>query len=115
MRNIGGGIGIAGVTTIFARHQQLHMNNLTAHVNPYDPEASRILESIRSGLMASGSDFFTATRQSYAALSGMLQRQAVMLSFIDVFQLLGMVFLLMIPLIFLMKKPAKGAGGMPVH
>jgi DHA2 family multidrug resistance protein len=115
MRNIGGSIGIAGVTTIFARHQQLHMNYLSAHVNPYDPEASRVLESIRSGLMASGSDFFTATRQSYAALSVMLQRQAVMLSFIDVFQLLGMVFLLMIPLIFLMKKPAKVAGGMPVH
>jgi hypothetical protein len=37
----------------------------------------------------------------------MVQRQAVMLSFLDVFQILSIMFLAIIPLIFIMKRPAK--------
>jgi hypothetical protein len=39
----------------------------------------------------------------------MLQRQAAMVSFVGLFQLLGIVFLLLIPLVLLMKRPARGA------
>jgi hypothetical protein len=45
----------------------------------------------------------------------MVERQAAILSFIDVFQLLTVLFLLAAPLVFLMKRPPKRAGGMPVH
>ena len=50
-----------------------------------------------------------------ATIFGMVERQAAILSFIDVFQLLTVLFLLAAPLVFLMKRPPKRAGGMPVH
>jgi hypothetical protein len=40
---------------------------------------------------------------------GMVQRQAAMLAFVELFRVLALVFLLMIPLLLLMKKPPKGA------
>ena len=48
----------------------------------------------------------TATKRAYAALFGMVQRQAAMVSFVGLFQLLGIVFLLLVPLVLLMKRPA---------
>jgi hypothetical protein len=44
-----------------------------------------------------------------------IQRQAVMLAFIDNFKMLGVVFFAVIPILVLMKKPRVPAGGVPVH
>jgi DHA2 family multidrug resistance protein len=55
----------------------------------------------------------TATNRAYAALFGMVQRQASMVSFVGLFQLLGMMFLALLPLVLIMRKPRGGghAGG----
>jgi hypothetical protein len=44
-----------------------------------------------------------------------VQRQAVMLAFIDNFKMLGIVFFAIIPVLLLMKKPRAAAGTVPVH
>ena len=59
--------------------------------------------------MAAGADPVTATNRAYAALFGMVLRQASMVSFVTIFQLLGFVFLALIPLVLLMKRPAHQA------
>src|SRR5206468_12415599 len=56
MPNIGASIGIASVTTLVARHQQIHLNMLGAHVNPYDTQARSMIEAMRRSLMAAGAD-----------------------------------------------------------
>jgi DHA2 family multidrug resistance protein len=58
--------------------------------------------------MARGADAATATERAYAAAAGMVARQAAMLSFIDLFWILAMFFLAMIPLLFFMKRPEHG-------
>jgi DHA2 family multidrug resistance protein len=110
MRNIGASIGIASVTTIVARHSQAHSNVLASHVTAYDAPATAMLNSIKNGLIASGMDPTTATKQAYAAAFGIVQRHAAMLSYLDTFFLLSMLFIAVLPLILLMKKP-KGGGG----
>ena len=115
LRNLGGSIGIAMATTLIARHQQIHTNVLVSHVTPYNLRAHRVLGGLQSSMAAQGSDPVTASRQGLAALFGVVQRQAAVLSFLDMFQLLAIMFLLAVPLVFLMKKPPKGDGGMPVH
>ena len=64
--------------------------------------------------MSRGMDLATARKRACAALFGMVQRQAAMMSYIDVFFLLAVMFLLMLPLILIMKRPehAHGAGAM---
>ncbi len=107
-RNLGASVGIATVTTLLSRRQQVHINTLGAHVTPYDLSARLMFQNIRGGLAHAGSDWYTATRQGYAALFGMVQQQAAMLTFNEIFALLGAVFVLMVPLLFLMKRPARG-------
>jgi len=111
MRNIGASIGIASVTTISARHMQMHSNDLSQHINPYSSIAQSTLLAMKQGFMARGMDAATATQQAYAGVFGMVQRQAAMMSYADTFFLLAVMFICGLPLIFLMKKPPKGGGG----
>jgi len=107
MRNIGASIGIASVTTLVARHSQAHTNDLVQFVSSLNPTARATFEAMKNGLMAQGMDAVTAGQQAYAAMFGMVQQQAAMMSYIDVFFLLSILFISMLPLIFLMKKPTK--------
>ena len=58
--------------------------------------------------IAQGADAKTALDRAYAALQGLVQREASVLSFIDTFYLLGVIFIAMIPLLFLMRRPHRG-------
>ena len=111
MRNIGASIGIASVTTLVARHMQMHTNTLTEHVTRSNPAAVTMLQNIKAGLMAAGADAATATRQAYAAVFGMVQQQAAMQSYIDAFFLLAILFAVVMPLVLIMKRPTKQGGG----
>ena len=62
-----------------------------------------------------GSDPHTAVSQSYGTIWGMVERQASMLSFVDTFRAMAVVFLLMLPLLFIMKRPKYRRGGAAMH
>jgi len=109
MRNIGGSIGIAVTGTLIARHTTAVTDSLGEHGHIYDPKTQQMLAQIRSGFIAAGADMVTATNRTYAALFGMISRQAAMVSFVGVFELLGFIFLALIPLVLLMKRPGGGA------
>lgn len=111
MRNIGASIGIASVVTVNARQLQRHIHDLGANVNAYNETARLMLEQAKGAFMARGMDAATATKQAYAALYGMVQQQAAMMSFIDVFFLLAIMFLVCLPLILIMKPPTHRGGG----
>ncbi len=111
MRNIGASIGIASVTTISSRHAQAHINTLAATSIPTIRAAQTMMAQMKAAFMARGMDAATATKQAYAGLFGMVQRQAAMMAYIDVFFLLAIMFAACLPLILLMKKAPKGGGG----
>lgn len=115
LRNLGGSVGIAMATTLMARYEQVHTNLLIAHVTPYNLKTHQALQGLQSAMAGRGADAVTSGRRGVAALFGLVERHATVLSFLDVFRLLTVLFLLAVPLIFLMKKPPKGAGGMSVH
>jgi len=105
LRNIGGSVGIATVQTLLARYRQTHGNVMVGHVDAYSPASQILFNNLRSSFMAAGADVTTATQRAYAALYGMVQQHAAMLSFIDGFKLLAVVFLLLVPFVALMRKP----------
>jgi MFS transporter, DHA2 family, multidrug resistance protein len=111
MRNIGGSMGIATATTLLTRRQQIHTNVLGSHIDPFNPQAQALLEGLRATFMARGADLATATERARAAAFGLIQRQAMMLSFTDVFRLLALLFVAMLPLLLLMRSPRAGRGG----
>ena len=105
MRNIGASIGISMVETLQFRKQQLHTNVLDKFVTTTNPQARSTIEGLRGLFMSQGQDPANATRHAQAAVWAMVQQQAAMLSYNDVFRFLAVMFLAMFPLIFLMKKP----------
>ena len=109
MRNLGGSIGIAVTGTLLARKTQVYTSVLGSHVDPYSSSAQSMLETMRQGFIASGADAVTATDRAYRAVFGLVQRQATMVSFVELFRLLGVIFLLLLPLILLMRRP-RGRG-----
>jgi len=107
MRNIGASIGISSVQALQFRHMQTHINVLGQHVNNASAQTQQTLAGMRQLFISKGVDAVTADHRAHAAVWGLVQRQAAMLSYNDVFRFLGGMFLLMVPLIFLMEKPRK--------
>jgi DHA2 family multidrug resistance protein len=109
MRNVGASFGIALTTTLLSRGRQTYFNRLGENVTMYDPAAVTMLEQLRQGFMARGSDAATALAQAYAALGGIVQQQAYMISFIHVFQVLAIIFVAVLPLLLVMRRPRRGS------
>jgi MFS transporter, DHA2 family, multidrug resistance protein len=70
-----------------------------------------MLAQMKAAFMARGMDAATAAKQAAAGLYGMVQQQAAMMGYVDVFFLLAIMFAACLPLILLMKKAPKGGGG----
>jgi DHA2 family multidrug resistance protein len=115
MRNLGGSIGIALTGTMLARQQQASTAMLGANVTPYDPASQSMLAGLRSAFMAAGADAATATSRAHATLFGVVQKHAAMVAFVGIFQLMGIAFIVLVPLVLLMKRPKPRAAPVDAH
>ncbi|HXU47903.1 MAG TPA: DHA2 family efflux MFS transporter permease subunit [Candidatus Binatia bacterium] len=113
-RNIGGSLGISLVTTMLSRRAQFHQARLTGMLNSGNSWFETTLHSLIHKFVAHGASVGIATQQAYAMIANMIHQQATMLAYIDDFWLVGWSVLVMIPLVFLMKK-VKPGGPMAVH
>jgi MFS transporter, DHA2 family, multidrug resistance protein len=107
MRNIGGSIGIAIMTTFLARRTQLHQNHLVANVTAGNLKARSLLEGMRANFYLHGADKVTASRKALAGMYGLVQQHASMLAFVEAFWVMGAIFLLMLPFLPLLKYSKK--------
>jgi len=115
MRNIGGSLGIALVTTMLARHAQIHQAMMVAHTTPYDPAFMHQLAVTKTALAAHG-DPVAATTQAYQLLYGKVLQQSSLWAFVDNFRLFGLLCLACIPLVFRFKRvPHHPRGPVDAH
>jgi MFS transporter, DHA2 family, multidrug resistance protein len=114
MRNIGGSVGIATLTTFVARRQQYHQSVLVGHVTPYGAPTRNALDALQQLAGPHHGSAVDALHQAQAMLYAMVQKQAAVLSYIDGFWLTGVVLVALLPLVFVMRG-AKGGGGPPAH
>jgi MFS transporter, DHA2 family, multidrug resistance protein len=103
MRNIGSSMGISFVTTSIARRSQFHQNVLSSHVTGSSLTTRQLLAGITHLMQARGFDPVTAAHKAYALLYALLQQQAALLSYVEVFRIMGILFLVMIPFILFMR------------
>ncbi|BCG46882.1 Inner-membrane proton/drug antiporter MSF type of tripartite multidrug efflux system [Citrifermentans bremense] len=107
LRNIGGSVGIAIAATMLARYSQFYQTSLVAHVTPYNPVFQSQFGTLKGALMGRGLDAVAAEKGAMTVIYGTVNRQAYMLSYNRIFFIVGLAFLIIIPLLFLLKKPAK--------
>ena len=115
MRNLGGSVGIAATSTMLARDQVRVATAIGTHVTQHDAEHAVTNPGDGQRVHGGRIDAVTALSRAQAALMGELHRQATMISFVHIFQLLGGLFILLSPLVLLMRKPKGGAGPVAAH
>jgi DHA2 family multidrug resistance protein len=105
MRGMGGSIGIAVVTTLLARHAQLHQSLIVSHLTPYDPAFRESFHRLME-LFSTQCDPVTAMRKAYLSIYNILVDQSTLLAFVDNLRLLGFFSLVGVPLALLFKSVA---------
>jgi DHA2 family multidrug resistance protein len=105
MRTIGGSFGIAAVTTTLARRAQFHQARLIEHISPYDPGYQEMARAAIARLVGAGQSLWVAQKQALGLAYSSVLRQAMAMSFIDCFWLLGIIMLILIPVVFIMRRP----------
>jgi DHA2 family multidrug resistance protein len=105
MRNIGNSVGVSFVTTWVARRSQYHQSVLSADISSSSLVDQQRLAGFASFLQQRGLDPSTAGRRAGGHIYLLLQQQASLLSYADSFYLMGMLFLAVIPVVFLLRKP----------
>jgi DHA2 family multidrug resistance protein len=103
MRNIGGSIGIAGVTAFLVRGSQVHQNYLAANVSAGNPTATAMIHGLQAKFIAGGASVANAHQEAMGFLYRSVQHQSSLLAYADNFRLLGYLALLCVPLAMLFR------------
>ena len=96
VRNIGSSIGISIVTVVLVRNTQINHAELSAGMTPFNPNL------MAASPLAAGGD-----PMALSQMDGLVNLQALMISYIDDFKLMMIVTLCAIPLALLLRKPAQ--------
>lgn len=104
MRQLGGSFGIAIITTFIARFGQEHRVNLIADLDLTRVIVQNRLLALQRGFISKGFSPDMALQKAYKVLDYGVTKQSSVLSYMDVFLYLGILFLVCIPFILLVKK-----------
>jgi DHA2 family multidrug resistance protein len=107
MRQLGGSFGIAIITTFIARFNQEHRVDLLANLNPTKYKVQERILALQKGFMSKGFTADQAMNKAYQAMDYGVMKQAAVLSYMDVFMWLGILFLVCIPFVLVIKKGKK--------
>jgi MFS transporter, DHA2 family, multidrug resistance protein len=112
-RNLGGSVGISFVSTLLSRLSQKHLAMLSAHAVSGDGRFESLRNGLAAALMRSGGGGTPdALHRAGAQIYGIAQVQARLLAYVDVIWIMVLITGLLVPLPFLMRRPAKSA---PAH
>lgn len=111
IRQLGGSIGIALITTFIARQTYMHYSYLAENVTLTDPQTQQRIAMITNGFISKGMDHAAATQAAEGIISKQIYGQASFLTYKDMFIYLGYFFLLLVPglIMFRNRKKNKAA------
>lgn len=103
MRQLGGSFGVAVITTFISRQNSVHRVDLISHLDASDPAVQQRISAYQHAFISKGMTPDVALKSSYQALEGTVMKQSAVLSYMDVFLYLGVLFLICVPVILLVK------------
>jgi DHA2 family multidrug resistance protein len=104
MRQLGGSFGIAIITTFITRFSQEHRVNLVSNLSMDKLEVQNRVHQLQQGFMSKGFSASEALGKAYQVLDMSVMKQATVLSYMDIFMYLGIMFLCCIPIVFFIKR-----------
>ncbi len=104
MRQLGGSFGIAIITTFIARFNQEHRVNLVSHLDTSNFAVQQRVVLLQKGFMSKGFSASESLAKAYQIMDYGVMKQASVLSYMDIFMWLGILFLCCIPFVLMIKK-----------
>jgi len=114
-RNLGGSIGISGLSTFLTRLSQRHQVYLSAHMTAGDPAMTQTIAGLTQRFVSQGIPGNVASAQAYTVVSRTIGLQSATLAYIDIISTGAILVACLAPLAFLMKRPPKGARAAAAH
>lgn len=103
MRQLGGSFGVALITTFMSRRNVQHRSDLVSNLDPSNPAVQQRIQGMQHSFMAKGMTADKALQSSYQSLDYIVSKQAAVLSYMEVFLYLGVLFLLCVPFVLMVK------------
>ncbi len=103
MRQLGGSFGVAAITTFISRQNVIHGNNLNSKLITTNFNVQEKINALQHGFISKGDAPNIALQKTYKILEFTVSKQAAVLSFMDVFLYLGIMFLCCIPIVLFVK------------
>ncbi|MCU7552802.1 DHA2 family efflux MFS transporter permease subunit [Chitinophagaceae bacterium LB-8] len=107
MRQLGGSFGVALISTFLSRDIVGHRSNLVRNLDIYDPAVQDRVRRIAAGMQAKGMAPNVALKSAHQMLDGSVSVQATILSYMDIFLYIGIMFLVCVPLVLIFIKRSK--------
>jgi MFS transporter, DHA2 family, multidrug resistance protein len=101
-RNLGGSIGISLANVALVQREQFHQARLVENTTPSSPIFHSTVQQMTHYFTSHGACAADAAKQAMALIGQMIQTQATILAYIDVFQLSAITAALMIPLVLVL-------------
>lgn len=99
MRQLGGSFGVAVITTFIARQNMFHRNDLVSKLDINNPVVQQRVQGLEHNFLAKGMAPDLALKSGYQILDFSVTKQAMVMSYMDVFLYLGLMFLVCVPFV----------------
>lgn len=115
VRQIGGSIGLTIFATMFTNYAVEAAHGIAPNITLLRPEVAHRLSQIQMGLAAHGVDPGAAKLMAGKLIGGAMYRQATVLSFDRVFIFQGILFLVVLPILYFLKVKRTGGPAEKIH
>jgi MFS transporter, DHA2 family, multidrug resistance protein len=103
MRQLGGSFGIALITTFMAKQVMVHRSDLVSRLDITSPVVQNRVNTMQQGFIQNNIPSNIALQDAYKALDYSVTKQAMVLSYMDVFFYIGLVFLVCVPFVLMVR------------
>lgn len=109
MRQLGGSFGISIIDTYYERRTAVHRTDLVSHITAGNPLVTERINRATTYFMSKGSTFLDAHAKALGQLNATVVKQTSIMSYLDSFYLLGLCFILTMPLLLFVRTKSQGA------
>ncbi|KAA0695479.1 MFS transporter [Neorhizobium sp. P12A] len=111
LRNLGGAVGTATLSTVLTKREQFHSNIIGQSVTVGREEVRDRIAQMTAYFEAHGiSDAAIAKQQAIVAIGSVVKRQALIMGFSDTFAVIGILLAIAAVAVLFAQKPKAGAG-----
>ena len=111
----GGSLGIAALTTMLARREASNRAALVEHISPLNPAAMTRVNALTGFFQRFGASVHDAQHRAFAVIDQIIDGQAALKAFDNLFTYVGIAFLITLPLVFFLGRGGNKAAAAEVH